>query len=278
MVTQESTNFIQLIVIVTIILFLLVGFIISFLFLYKRRVNNHRRQLEKMKEEFEQELLKTQIELQEQVLDQVSSELHDNIGQLLTVIKIGLGTLGQTKGLDEKNRIQTQEIREQVVNAIEGMRSISKTLSHDFVQDSGLVEALKITIDRVNRTKHLKASLEIKGENYAVDPKAEIILFRTAQEIINNALKHSGAHTLNISLDYGKEAFAMHVSDDGKGFELQETEDREPSKSGRGIKNMRNRVKIIGGVLNLESSQGNGTRVEIILKHNTQQPFAATIQ
>lgn len=229
-----------------------------------------------MKEEFEQELLKTQIELQEQVLDQVSAELHDNIGQLLTVIKIGLGSLGQSQSINELNKAQTHEIREQVVNAIEGMRSISKTLSHDFIQDSGLVEALKITLDRVNRAGKLNATIEIKGEHYTVDPNAEIILFRTAQEIINNALKHSEANNLHIDIDYGNDTFIMDIRDDGKGFELQEAESREATKTGRGIKNMRNRVKIIGGILNLETTPGKGTRVQILLKNDVLPPFATT--
>ncbi len=250
------------------VLLLLVSFIVLFLFIHQRRAFKHRREVQKMQEEFRQEMLKAQIELQEQVLGSISAEIHDNLGQMLSVIKLNLSKLSRmVKGQEEEELIGL--VRTQVSGVISDMRSISKTLSQDFISDFGLYEALKLEMDRVQNTGFIKTELTTEGEPEKFNPKIEIVLFRITQELINNTIKHAEATTLKINLAYNEDMLIMNVADDGKGFDPAAITQRAAGDSGNGLKNMQNRVKIIGGLLTLESSGDAGTRVKIEI--NTQK-------
>lgn len=256
---------IQLIVITSIVLIILAGFIVLFMFFYQTRVERHRREMQRLQEEFEQELLKTQIELQEQVLGEISSEIHDNMGQMLTVIKINLNHLARLKSVDDTARQLADETKEQVIGVIEDMRSLSKTLSQDYIADFGIAQAITLEMERIRHTGVINTSVDIRGDNLPISPKAELMLFRISQELVNNALKHADAKNLDILLDYNDESLKMVVADDGVGFDTLEVGERDGRDTGRGLKNMQNRVKIIGGVLTLETSKGRGTKVEITI-------------
>lgn len=263
MQTPES-EIIVTIIAGTILLLLLVSFIVLFLFLHQRRAFNHKRQVQKLQEEFSQ----AQIELQEQVLGSVSAEIHDNLGQMLSVIKLNLSKLSRmVKGQEEEELIGL--VRTQVSGVISDMRSISKTLSQDFISDFGLYEALKLEMERVQNTGFLKTELTTEGEPEKFNPKMEIVLFRITQELINNTIKHAEATTLTVNLNYNADKLMMTVADDGKGFDPSAVAQRAAGDSGNGLKNMQKRVKIIGGLLTLESSGDAGTRVKIEI--NTQK-------
>lgn len=276
MQTKES-DIIQLIVIVTIILLLLVSFIVLFLFVYQRRAYKHKRQVQKMREDFNNEMLKSKIELQEQVLNSVAAEIHDNLGQMLSVVKLNLVKLGRMVGGNaEKETELIDELKVQVSGVINDMRSITKTLSQDFISNFGLEESLKIELDKVNRTGFLTTNLRTVGTPYKFDGRIQIVLFRIAQELLNNAIKHAEAKNLTVELHYFPDDLILTVTDDGKGFSIKNIEKRSAVLSGNGLRNMKNRVKIIGGVLTLESSEDNGTIIKItaptkntLLKHPT---------
>jgi two-component system, NarL family, sensor kinase len=261
--TQES-EITVIIVASTIILLLLATFIVLFLFIHQRRAYRYKRQVQKMQEEFRQEMLKAQIELQEQVLGTVSAEIHDNLGQMLSVIKLNLSKLTKMVGVEAKKEEELiGEIKNQVSGVINDMRNISKTLSPDFISDFGLAEAVKIELERIDRTGFIKSVFVIEGEPFKFNPKVEIVLFRVTQELMNNAIKHAEASVLEVVLKYSDEKLMMTVADDGKGFDLDAIADREAGQSGNGLKNMANRVKVIGGTLNFISSEDKGTKVEI---------------
>jgi two-component system, NarL family, sensor kinase len=257
--TQES-EITVIIVASTIILLLLATFIVLFLFIHQRRAYRYKRQVQKMQEEFS----KAQIELQEQVLGTVSAEIHDNLGQMLSVIKLNLSKLSKMVGVEAKKEEELiGEIKTQVSGVITDMRNILKTLSPDFISDFGLSEAVKIELERIDRTGHIKTNLSIGGEPIKFNPKVEIVLFRIAQELMNNAIKHAEATLLQVDLQYSGGLLKMTVSDDGKGFDPDSLLLRDAGQSGNGLKNMKNRVKVIGGNLNFVSSKQYGTRIII---------------
>jgi len=256
----------QFIIIVTLLFLVLAGAIILFLFFYQNRVYKHKNQLQKMQEEYTKEMLQAQVEVQEQVLNAVGQEIHDNLGQMLSVIKINLIKLGKMvpNGNGETGLIE--EIKTQVSGVLNDMRNLSKTLSQDFVSDFGLEKSLEIELNRIDKTGFIKTALNVYGEPFKFDGKVEIVLFRVCQELITNALKHSEANKLGVELDYSADKLVMTVKDDGRGFNRSRLAGRSPEMSGRGLINMENRVKIIGGVLNLESEEGRGTKATIVIK------------
>lgn len=230
----------------------------------------HKRQVQKMEEDFKEELLTSKMELQEQVLTSVSEEMHDNLGQMLSVVKLNLAKLGRMAKDNEKESIVINELREQVSGVITDVRNISKTLSKDFIANFGLLESLKLELDKINRTGEIEAVLDCEGEeNLDLDGQSQIVLFRIVQELINNAIKHAEAKKITVNLNFDANGLHMIIADDGVGFDPESLKTRDAENSGNGLRNMQNRVNIIGGVLTLESKIGKGTRAEITLDNQS---------
>jgi len=266
---QEEENILIVIVSATIILLLLATFIVLFLFVYQKRMYKHKRHVQKMQEDFKQELVNSKVELQEQVLNSVSEEIHDNLGQMLSVVKLNLVKLGKMASKEEDKTKVIGELKTQVSGVINDMRSISKTLSKDFISDFGLVESLKVELARIKRTGEMDAVLICEGKDTLyLDGQSQIVLFRIAQELINNAIKHAEAKQIKATVTFFDDSLKMTIEDDGKGFDLEAIEIKNSQNSGNGLRNMKNRVKIIGGVLNLNSIIGKGTNATIEI--NTQ--------
>ena len=267
--STEDQNILILIVSATIILLLLASFIVLFLFVYQKRVYKHKRQVQKMQEDFKQEMVSSKMELQEQTLTSVSEEMHDNLGQMLSVIKLNLIRLGRMATKDEQEIEVIDELKDQVSGVINDIRNISKTLSKDFIANFGLKESLTIEVDKINRTNEVEATLNVYGEDVLhLDGQSQIVLFRIAQELINNAIKHAEAAKITVGLNYLADGLFMTIEDNGKGFNVENTTSLDSENRGRGLRNMQNRVKIIGGVLNLSSKIGEGTKATITI--NTQ--------
>lgn len=266
---REEENILIVIISATIILLLLVTFIVLFLFVYQKRVYRHKRQVQKMQEDFKQEMVNSKMELQEQVLNSVSEEIHDNLGQMLSVVKLNLAKLGRMASRDENETEVINELKGQISGVINDMRSISKTLSKDFVADFGLVESLKVELARIKRTGEIDTIFNTGGEDKLYfDGQSQIVLFRIAQELINNAIKHAEAKQITVEVIFSNESLRMTIADDGMGFDTETIKLKNSFTSGNGLRNMKNRVKIIGGVLHLKSTIGKGTTATIEI--NTQ--------
>src|SRR5699024_10025689 len=145
-------------------------------------------------QEYEKELSKSQIEIQENVLKNIAWELHDNVGQLLSVANMQLNML--YSHLPEQYGVEIDEIQEIIKQSVQEIRSLSKVLNNDVVLKNGLIKTLEIEIDRLNRLKYLNASMTVEGEEIVLDNSAEIIIFRIIQECLSNILKHAKASKL----------------------------------------------------------------------------------
>ena len=249
--------------IVGIIIFgILVAFIISFVFLFQKRQAKHREEKQALKIAYEQEILTSQLEVQNQTLQEISQELHDNIGQLLSVARMNLNVM-EEEMVDTDGYIkQTNEIIHQSIN---DLRALTKSLDIDFVQQFGLEESLSYEIERIRKTKRFATEINIVGETISLGYEREIVLFRVAQEILNNALKHSSAKHLTVLLKYLPNTFELSIHDDGKGFDIEAIQQNGISQSGAGLRNIQRRVKLIGGTCSIVSEIGKGTNMMIII-------------
>jgi len=264
---QPDEEIIGIVIAGTVMLLLLGMFIISFLFFYQRKRNNHIAQQEQQQANFQKELLKAQIEIQEQTLTHISREIHDNITQVLSFVKLNLAMVNNT---EEKSKKKIMESRELVAQTINDLRNLSKSLSFDHIISLGLVQTMEMEIDRINNSGLIDVSLAVEGESYTLGEQRELVLFRVFQEALNNALKHSGAKHFKIILQYHADLFNLTLEDDGSGFS-SETLD---NKSGSGLKNMENRATLIGGTAVIDSSPGKGCIVKVTLNPFKQQFYA----
>jgi len=252
----------------TAMLMLLGVFIVSFLLLYQRKQNKNLFEKEQLKSSFQQELLKTRMEIQEDTLNNISRELHDNVTQVLSFVKLNLGVL--SKSLDGSGQAKLNDNRELIAQSISDLRNLSKSISFEHISSIGLVKTLEMEAERINRSDIIKISLQIEGEIYPLGEQRELVLFRIFQEALNNALKYAQASNFKISLYYKTQMFNLTVEDDGIGFEPELLKD----KSGSGLRNITNRASLIGAEAVINSSTGSGCSIKLSLNPLVQETYA----
>jgi signal transduction histidine kinase len=211
---------------------------------------------------FRQELLRTQLEIQEQTLKNISQEIHDNIGQALSLAKLNLNTMPATN--DEVLQQKILNSKQLVSKAITDLRDLSRSLDTDYVQQMGLQRAIEYELEMIKKTGTIDTTLIVEGTLVRLEKQKELILFRIVQETFNNILKHSGANNLNVNINYTPFSFTLIVKDDGKGVNLQPLNEAS-NNFGLGIRNMHSRAKLIGADFTMNSTLGEGTEVKISL-------------
>ncbi len=246
---QENGGLV-LIISTLIILFIVVALIILFT-VFQKRKNYLIIEQEKAKKRFEREITETQIEIREETLRNISWELHDNIGQLLTLAKI------QLQSATKEN---IKEVSETITKGLTEVRSLSKLINPEAIKNINLQEAIQLEIDRFNRLNFINSSLIIEGEEKEIDQNHNIIIFRILQEFFSNTIKHSRASTLQVSLEYKSEDLIITAKDNGVGFTSDE------KKEGIGLINIKNRAKLIGAEIIFLSEKNKGTSLEIQYK------------
>ncbi|MEN9571027.1 MAG: hypothetical protein RL172_2258 [Bacteroidota bacterium] len=251
------------IVVVTIVFLLLSSSVVVYGMVYQRRRKEHTHEVTTLKYVYEQELLQTQIEIQEQTMKNISQELHDNIGQMLGLAKLRLNTFPVVA--DHAVEKGVEELKQFIGKAIKDLRDISKSLHGEKISDIGLQDAIANELNILqNIGGRFTTNLHVDGEPYKMDAEKEIILFRIVQEALNNTVKHAQAKNIDVTLHYSTALFKLTVQDDGIGFDPQQV---KASETGIGLKNMYNRARMIGGEVLIESGQNKeGTKLSILLK------------
>lgn len=240
---------------ILVIIFLTI-FTVFFVITYQKRKNKILQEKFEAEQQFLIELNNTKIEIQEATLKNVSWELHDNIGQLLSVASIQLNIL--LKASQEDASPAVIEIKDLVTNSLNEVRSLSRTLNNEVIYAVGLHKSVRDELNRYNRMDILQADLQIKGEPRELKPESEIIIFRIMQEFFNNVIKYAEASSLQVQLNYLEDALHIQAIDDGKGFD-----DRVVEK-GSGIINMYSRARLINAEIDLQSKIGEGTSLSLI--------------
>jgi two-component system, NarL family, sensor kinase len=229
---------------------LLVGFIITMLVVYRRKQYQH-----------QQELLHARLEIQENIFKNLSEEIHDNIGQELSVLKLTLSVISVKEAEDADKFIK--ESKDMVNHIISSISDLSKSLHTDRIIKIGIIEALKFELEKIEKTNLFKTSFTYTSEDFQINDGNEIFLFRIIQEILNNIIKHSRAQSIRADLIYRENTIIFTFTDDGIGFDVKEAMQRPSSNRGIGLTSMMNRAKLIGGQLTVLSQPGKGTKTVI---------------
>lgn len=236
----------------TLLFAIMVGFLILFIVLFRRTQDN----FELERQQFKQAQLEAKMEIQEQTLTNISRDLHDNFGQIASLIKINLNMINPA---EEKQQKQLKETKNLLGNLIKDMRQLSASLNSDKLSQMGLFEAIKRDTERVNATGYVM--MQFDGSNYDqhLDKEKVVFVYRMFQEMVNNMLKHSKATQVNVTLNSNQKEANLQFSDNGVGMNLKQ------KSSGSGLSNIEHRCKLIGASLNVVSAKGEGTRFEINL-------------
>lgn len=202
------------------------------------------------KKKFETELAETQIEIREETLRNISWELHDNIGQLLTLAKIQLqNSQNDAAKIDDSVSILGDALRE--------LRALSKSINPESLKNMSLLEAINNEIERFDRMNFIQSEFQIIGNPFEIPQKEEIIIFRILQEFFANTIRHSRATKLNVSVIYKDDELEIHTQDNGIGF------DPTDDFKGIGLRNMKTRAELIQAKLTLNTHKEKGTELII---------------
>ena len=242
----------------TILFGLLAVFIIYFILLYRKsQVNLHFEQ-----ERLQQELLRVENEVKEQTLINVSRELHDNLGQIASLIKINLNMM--SKDLNKEDTERISDSLKLLKGLIGDIKSLSASLKGEKIRHKGWIYLIREDVERINKIEGLQITFDYSGDGVLQHEK-EVILYRITQEVLNNTLKHAKATEAKLSISCSENQLLLYFSDNGIGF--------VPTKvvKGSGLTNIEDRCKMISAVLELKSQVSNGTQIQISLNLSTDK-------
>lgn len=211
---------------------------------------------------FEKEVFKTQIQVQEQTFKSISAEIHDNIGQRLTLAKLQLNiALGNTK-LDEGIKPSIDAAVDALTDCIADLRDLSRNLSYERIGLLGYQEMIQADLRQLNAVHPINCRYSRNGELYFLGIETELVIYRIFQEIIQNTIKHSAAKNFTVQLNYRKHHLDASFEDDGVGFEPK------VMNLPNGLNNLQARAKSINAKIDIQSSIGLGTKINIKIPYN----------
>lgn len=232
--------------------------LVVFFVVYQRRIFAKERQRIAGEKAHQKELLTAAVEVQETERRRIASDLHDDIGSLLSATRLYLRQLGPNATAE-----RSADIRDQALNILDEMIQNTRRITHDLMppvlEKFGFQAAAEDLCERIDNSGGLRVNFSATTED-RLEPKQEVALYRVLQELLNNTMKHAKAKNIDVDLNWGQEQFSFLYQDDGKGFDL----DAIKSK-GLGLRNIESRVSLIGGALTSITSPGNGLRVNVIL-------------
>ncbi|MBZ0243600.1 MAG: sensor histidine kinase, partial [Bacteroidales bacterium] len=202
-------------------------------------------------------------EIQER--QRIGHELHDGLGQILSVARLNLSVLHQKKHLTDSRKEELFDTTfKSIDQAFNELRNISHNLAPALLSEKGLIEALKNLSDLVNKTNHLQMQLESFGFTTDLDSLTEHTLYRAIQELLNNVIKHAKASLFTVQLIKSEKEVTLMVEDNGRGFNINEAE----TGNGGGISNIKSRVENLNGSMYVDSLIDRGTIVSIVIPLN----------
>lgn len=205
---------------------------------------------------FSQELALSQIEMREQTLSYVGRELHDDIGQKLSVAKMMTNKMNAAPQPDVQ--VFAKELSELLSECITDIRNLSKTFNTDQIEHVGLIDSIEREVQRIEKLDFITVRFVFNSHDIDINPKHALILFRMVQECLNNVLKHSRSKKLEIFLDDGDESLDIRIVDFGVGIP------KNLATEGSGLRNIKNRASIIKAEFLISSELNEGTEIRIV--------------
>lgn len=254
-------NMIIIFVIATFLILLLLFFIINILFLQKKKQQHFAIELEQVRASYEKELLKARLEMQEQTFQYISREIHDNIGQFISLAKLHLNTLNYAN--PDMARGQVANSIDLMTRALSDLRDLSKSLSSEIIRNGGLTKAIDLQVAQLKKLEGPEVIYKIQGDYRFLDEQKEIFILRILQEAINNMIRHAEAGKIEICMSYTDRHLSLEIRDDGKGFDISAI----PSHSTSGISNMMKRAKMIGADYLIQSDLLLGTTISLTIPY-----------
>lgn len=257
----EPADLYILIIVATCVLLLLLLTIVSIIFIYQNRQIKADMEVQRVKENLQSEILKAKLEIKERTLKNISQEIHDNVGQILSLANITLTAIDPANAQETENAVNNS--MELVSKALKDLRNLSKTLDPDNIGELGLEECLKFEIGLIKNTGRFNTALDISCDCTKLDNYKQLFIYRIVQEAIHNVLKHAHATTLSVVLKPLSQSLLLEISDNGRGFIFSNGKTVNSGKFGAGLRNMNYRAGLLHGKLDVITFPDKGTTVRL---------------
>ena len=260
MQAQTNQYIITGIVIGAVVFLFLAGLVVYFVLAYQNRQKINDQEKQTMQSAFEQEILKTEMEVKEQTLQTIAADLHDNIGQLLSLTHATLSSINLQDQPKSEQKIATA--LNFVNSSVKDLRQLAKLLQAENLLQHGLINAIEQEVNWLEKT----GQFNIQFSNYvkstiSENNKKSLFIFRLIQETISNIIKHADASEVSIEIGEINNQLYCKIQDNGKGFNIAEMDNKKDR--GLGLSNMKKRAALIGGQLEINSSPMMGTTIYI---------------
>lgn len=246
--------------------FLLIGFIITLLLVYQKRKLVQENELISIKSAFDMELLQTKIEIQENVLTNVSLEIHDNIGQIMLLANVNMSIVQQMPLPDGAIEL-IGETKRMLSKASEDISQLSRSLNADRIVQLGVFRSILTELE-ILKQKNLFIINIVDGAGVSgveLSKEAQLLVFRMFQEIISNIIKHSKATKVTIQIESLVNGYSLKIADNGIGFQNSPAADGISQSNGLGLRSLTERARLFNGSIGITSALQKGTHIDIFI-------------
>ena len=253
------------IVLATLILFVFIGGIIVFIIQYHKRKLHYEQEKAILNEQHIQDLLHTKLEIQKQTLADIGREIHDNVGQRLTLASIYANHLVFEDSYPQIKE-QVTAIGSILNESLADLRSLSKNLTNPNAQFAELKDLIDDECIRVNRLNVCKVDNTFTDTNFTISATIKNFILRIIQEFIQNSLKHANCTRILLDFNHTPAGLDIKANDNGEGFDMAHYMDDD--NKGIGLENMKKRAELIGAEFSLNSVIQKGTMLNLFIPAN----------
>ena len=233
--------------------------IVVFIMVYQKRLMAQQENILKMERDYQKDMLQYSFEAQESERKRIASDLHDDVGSILSAAKIYVNQLNRSEGDDSNDEIKS-ETTELIDSAIDQIRNISHNLFPPNLEHVGFIQASEDLCHRVNKLKNIEIVFD-----HGVDPNfskhKELSIYRILQELINNSLKHADATKIELKYRCKGSKFELQYKDNGNGFDYEKENN---DNRGLGMKSIESRANSINATIEIKSKIGEGFEFKLV--------------
>jgi len=268
----NNTDNIKFYVIIGIaVMLLLVVSVLLAVILNQRKKAQHRTDLEKLREQQQNQLIEAAVRSEETERHRIAEILHDEVGAILSSSKLHLQGI-RPEQLDEKDRLNYEKGKDLLNDVIQKVRGISHNLHSNILKEFGLNEAIRHFVKKITQGTVLNASTSLDDNYVTANPENDISIYRMVQELINNILKYANATEFFINSTLVGKELNMVIFHNGDGLSQEQFEELRYRKEGLGLKNIQNRIILLHGSIHFDGSEeGYRINIHVPVKPNSNE-------
>ncbi|SFD49082.1 sensor histidine kinase [Spirosoma endophyticum] len=253
----------------TAVLLMMAVFIIIFVAYYQQKQAKQQLSLKELQAQHRRELMAATFRGQEEERKRLAEDMHDGIGTMLSITKMSLNQLERKLGGEVQVGFEFQKTRSMIDETMTNVRRISRNLVPTTLERFGLLAALEELIDRANDGE-LEVQLTYPESAIQIPPALELMLYRIAQELVNNAIKHARATHIAVQLLCLDNEIRLSVVDDGVGFDFDAI--MENRQGGLGLRTIESRLNVVNGHVTFDVAPGRGSQIHVQVHLHDAQP------